>query len=87
VLIAGAEHLAQRGTSGYKLRKVVLPVSGAREPHLVAPANYNISFSEMNKLAEQANSKKSKLSLADMRKQVALLKTKSVSKVKKQQSS
>ncbi len=49
--------------------------------------NYNISFSEMNKLAEQANSKKSKLSLEDMRKQVTLLKTKSVSKVKKQQSS
>jgi len=48
--------------------------------------NYNISFSEMNQLAEQANSKKSKLSLEDMRKQVALLKTKSVSKVKKQQS-
>jgi len=48
--------------------------------------NYNISFSEMNKLAEQVNSKKPKLSLEEMRKQVAFLKNKSISKMKKQQS-
>jgi len=48
VLIAGAEHLAQRGTSGYKLRKVVLPVSGAREPHLVAPALHSLAMGQKN---------------------------------------
>jgi len=46
--------------------------------------NYNISFPEMNRLAELANSKKSKLSLEDMRKQVALLKAKCASKITKQ---
>lgn len=47
--------------------------------------NYNISFSEMNKLAKQANSKKSSVSLDQMRKQASLLKNSSDSKVNKQQ--
>lgn len=47
--------------------------------------NYKISFSEMNKLAQAAQSVKSKLSLEDMRKQAAHLKNSSVSKTKKQQ--
>lgn len=47
--------------------------------------NYNISFSEMNKLAKQANSKKPSVSLDQMRKQASLLKNSSGSKVKKQQ--
>jgi hypothetical protein len=46
--------------------------------------NYNISFSEMNELAEEANSKKPKLSLDQMRQQVLQLKNNSRSKVKKQ---
>jgi len=48
--------------------------------------NYKISFSEMNKLAEQANSKSPKVSLDDMRKQAMQVKNSSVSKVKKQHS-
>ncbi|MEO6978804.1 MAG: hypothetical protein ABI113_10520 [Mucilaginibacter sp.] len=47
--------------------------------------NYNISFSEMNRLAEQINSKKPKVSLEQMRKQASELKNESRSKVKKQQ--
>ncbi|SEO45487.1 hypothetical protein SAMN05192574_108145 [Mucilaginibacter gossypiicola] len=46
--------------------------------------DYNISFSEMNELARQANSKKPKLSLDQMRQQVLQLKKDSNSKVKKQ---
>jgi len=49
--------------------------------------NYNISFSEMNRLAEQINSKKPKVSLEQMRKQAAELKNENRSKVKKQQHS
>jgi len=49
--------------------------------------NYNISFSDMNRLARQANSKKSNVSLEQMRKQAAQLKISSGSKVKKQQQS
>ncbi len=46
--------------------------------------NYRISFSEMDKLAQAANSKKPKVSLEDMRKQAAQLKNSSISKLKKQ---
>lgn len=46
--------------------------------------NYNISFSEMNKLAEEANSQKPKLSLEQMRQQALQLKNNNRSKVKKQ---
>jgi hypothetical protein len=49
--------------------------------------DYRISFSEMNKLAQTAGSKKLKISLEDMRKQAVLLKNSSVSKIKKQQPS
>ena len=49
--------------------------------------NYNVSFSEMDRMAKQANSKKSGVSLTQMRKQVLQLKNSSSSKVKKQQSS
>jgi len=49
--------------------------------------NYKISFTQMNLLAQKANSKKSKISLEDMRKQVQALKNSSSSKVKKQQHS
>ena len=49
--------------------------------------NYNISFSEMSKLAKQANSKRSNVSLDQMRKQASLLKNSSSSKIKKQQPS
>jgi hypothetical protein len=45
--------------------------------------NYNISFSEMNKLAEQVNSQKPKLSLEQMRQQVLQVKNNSNSIVKK----
>lgn len=45
--------------------------------------NYKISISEMNKLAQEANSKKPKISLEDIRKQAARLKKNSVSKTKK----
>jgi len=47
--------------------------------------NYKISFSEMNQLAKAANSKKSSISLEEMRKQASQLKNSSASKVKKQQ--
>jgi len=46
--------------------------------------NYNRSFSEMSRLAKQVNSKKSSVSLDQMRKQASLLKNSSGSKVKKQ---
>ena len=46
--------------------------------------NYNISFSEMDRLASQASSKKSKLSVEQMRDQVSHLKNSSTSKVKKE---
>ena len=49
--------------------------------------NYKISFSEMDKLARQANSKKPKVSLEEMRKQISFLKNNSNSSVKKQQQS
>jgi len=49
--------------------------------------NYCISFPEMNRLARQANSKKSNVSLDQMRKQASQLKNSSDSKVKKQQHS
>ena len=45
--------------------------------------NYNISFSEMTRLAKQANSKKSGVSLDQMRKQASLLKSSNNSKTKK----
>ena len=48
--------------------------------------NYRISFSEMNKLAQSAISKKRKISLEDMQKQAAQLKNNSVSKMRKQHS-
>jgi len=47
--------------------------------------NYKISFKEMDKLAQKELKKQRGYSLEEMRKQVALLKSKSVSKVKKQQ--
>ncbi|MGN6396201.1 MAG: hypothetical protein ACTHMI_11590, partial [Mucilaginibacter sp.] len=43
-----------------------------------------ISFSEMNRLAEQINSKKPKVSLEQMRQKASELKNESRSKVKKQ---
>jgi len=46
--------------------------------------NYRISFAEMNKLAQVASSKKPKVSLEDMRKQVAQLKISSISKTRRQ---
>ena len=46
--------------------------------------NYKISFSEMNELAKQVNSKKPNLTLEQMREQVLRLKDQSVSKIKKQ---
>ena len=46
--------------------------------------NYKISFAQMNRLAKEATSKKSRLSLEDMRKQVQTLRQTSVSKEKKQ---
>jgi len=49
--------------------------------------NYNVSFSEMDRMAKQANSKKSSVSLEQMREQVSRLKKNSSSKVKKQQGS
>ncbi|CAN5498587.1 hypothetical protein BH09BAC6_BH09BAC6_29250 [soil metagenome] len=49
--------------------------------------NYNVSFSEMDRMAKQAESKKSSISLTKMRKQASQLKNSSSSKVKKQQSS
>lgn len=49
--------------------------------------NYKISFSEMNKLAQEASSKKPKVSLEGMQKQAAQLKNSSASKIKKQQHS
>ncbi|HWZ14938.1 MAG TPA: hypothetical protein VNW95_06835 [Mucilaginibacter sp.] len=49
--------------------------------------NYNISFSDMSQLARQANSKKSNVSLDQMRKQASQVKNSSGSKVKKQQHS
>jgi hypothetical protein len=48
--------------------------------------NYNISFSEMTRLAKQANSKKSNVSLEERRRQASRLKNTNCSKVKKQQS-
>jgi hypothetical protein len=47
--------------------------------------NYKISFPEMDRLASQANLKKSRLSLEQMRAQVSQLKNSSTLKVKKQQ--
>jgi hypothetical protein len=47
----------------------------------------HISFSEMNRLAREAHSKKPKLSLEDMRKQASTLKNSSTSKVKRQKQS
>lgn len=49
--------------------------------------NYNISFSEMNKLAKEALSKQPKVSLEGMREQVSQLKKSSSSKIRKQQRS
>lgn len=46
--------------------------------------NYKISFSEIDQLGQQANSKKCKVSLEQMRKQASDLKNKSISKAKKQ---
>lgn len=48
--------------------------------------NYKISLSEMDRMAKVANSKKSKISLEEMRMQVQNLKNKSISKVKKNHS-
>lgn len=45
--------------------------------------NYRVSLWEMDKMAAQANSKKSTISLEEMKKQVQNLKNKSISKVKK----
>lgn len=45
--------------------------------------NYSISFSEMSQLAKQANFKKPKLSLEQMRQQVSQLKSNNNLKVKK----
>ncbi|WP_312789875.1 hypothetical protein [Sphingobacterium sp.] len=45
--------------------------------------NYKISFLEMDQLAVQANSNKSRISLEEMRAQAKELKNKSISKVKK----
>ena len=45
--------------------------------------NYNISFPEMNLLAEQVKSKMPKVSIEQMRRQAAELKNESRSKVKK----
>ncbi len=44
---------------------------------------YRISFSEMNKLAQAAISRQPGISLEDMRKQVAWLKSSSTSRTKK----
>jgi len=49
--------------------------------------NYNISFSDMNRLASHANSKKPNVSLNQMRKQASQLKSNIGSKVKKRQQS
>lgn len=49
--------------------------------------NYDISFSGMSRLARQANSEQSNVSLDQMRKQASQLKNTSSSKVKKQQHS
>lgn len=46
--------------------------------------NYKISFLEMDKLAQEANLNKSKKSIEEMRKQTLDLKSKSISKEKKQ---
>jgi len=46
--------------------------------------NYNISVSEMNRLARQIKSKKASVSLKQMKEEAALLKSTNVSKVKKQ---
>ncbi len=46
--------------------------------------NYNISFLEMDRLAQKANALKSRLSLDGMRKQASIIKNNSSSKVKKQ---
>lgn len=46
--------------------------------------NYNISFLEMNRLAQKANALKPGLSLDGMRKQASIIKNNSSSKVKKQ---
>lgn len=46
--------------------------------------NYKISLLEMDRLGQQANLKKSKISLEEMRRQASDLKNKSISKVKKQ---
>ena len=48
--------------------------------------NYKISLSEMDRTAKAANSKKSKISLEEMRMQAQNLKNKSISKVKKNHS-
>ncbi|WP_285008567.1 hypothetical protein [Pedobacter faecalis] len=45
--------------------------------------NYKISLSEMDRMAKAANSKKSKISLEEMRTQAQNLKNKSIAKVKK----
>ncbi|HZY39627.1 MAG TPA: hypothetical protein VFE53_23390 [Mucilaginibacter sp.] len=47
--------------------------------------NYNISFKEMDKLAQKELKKQRGYSLEEMRKQVTLVKSWSVSKEKKQQ--
>ena len=54
----------------------------------MAPSNmnYKVSLMEMDRMASQANSKKSKVSLEEMRRQAQNLKNKSVSKVKKNHS-
>ena len=46
--------------------------------------NYNISFSEMNELAKQVNTKKPNLTVEQMREQVQRLKAQSISKIRKQ---
>ena len=45
--------------------------------------NYNILLSQMDKMAQVANSKKRKISLKEMWKQASEIKTKSLSKEKK----
>lgn len=48
--------------------------------------NYKISLLEMDRMAKLANSKKSRISLEEMRMQTQNLKNKSVSKIKKNHS-
>ena len=45
--------------------------------------NYNISFSDMNRLAKQVNSKKTNVSLDQMRKQASQLKNSSTPSIRR----